>query len=654
MKIGLVAGTIFGYCGYYKPGKDEIQAARRAELKENRKKRPGIKNDFFLITDFKKRNRRVYYLINLIHHGRREWQEPFRKKKMKTTFEKYAKPERIPLEHRDWIDREITQAPIWCSVDLRDGNQALPMPMNPEKKLEYFKLLCDVGFKEIEVSFPSASQDDFNFVRRLIEGKLIPKDVRISVLTQARESLIKRTVESIRGQENALLHLYVATSDLHSKIVFGKTHEEVLEMAVEGTKSVIKYLKEAGLWGKVAYEFSPEEFTDSDLDFVVEVCKAVKETWGPSAKNSFILNLPQTVERRPPFHYADMIEYFIKHYPYMSETTISVHSHNDQGCAAASTEMTLMAGAERVEGTLLGHGERTGNLDILILGLNLKSRGVDPKLDFSDINHIIRVIEKATGIEVHERHPYAGQLVFTAFSGSHQDAIRKGLENREKASEMFHVGWKVPYLHIDPADVGRKYEKLIRINSQSGKGGVAYVLEHEYGIFPPKSMHPFIGAAVQAYADRHEGELDDERLIDIFNREFVNFSGPFELKKFSRIISGDHNDNAAESLIEVKLSIQFDGQPMEIQGRGNGPLSATVHAIRDAAKLYSFVLEDFAERTLGTNADADALAFVGIRRKSDNALYYGAGRHANIDQAAILALFAALNKAILSERSGKQ
>ena len=566
---------------------------------------------------------------------------------MSTTYVKYARPLPVPLEKRDWINRELLTAPAWCSVDLRDGNQALPMPMNPAKKLEYFKLLCKVGFKEIEVSFPSASQDDFDFVRTLIENNEIPQDVCISVLTQARESLIKRTVESLKGVKKGVLHLYVATSDLHSKIVFGKNHEEVIKMAVDGTRLVKKYLAEAGLTDVVGYEFSPEEFTDTDLDFAVEICKAVKEEWGPSTKKDFILNLPQTVERRPPFHYADMIEYFIKHYPYMDETTISVHSHNDQGCAVASSEMTLMAGAERVEGTLLGHGERTGNLDILILALNLYSRGIDPKLDFSDMPHIIKVIENATSIDVHERHPYAGQLAFTAFSGSHQDAIRKGLENREKSSEVFKVGWKVPYLHIDPADVGRKYEKLIRINSQSGKGGVAYVLEHDFGIFPPKGMHPFIGAAVQKYADAHEGELDSSQLIHIFNDAFVNYKGAFVLQKFTRVVADvNHNENDADSLVSVKIALDFNGTHYDIEGTGNGPISATVHAIRDSAKLYSFVLEDFSERTLGMNADADAMAFVGIRRKSDSALFYGAGRHSNIDQAAILALFAALNKAI--------
>ena len=560
---------------------------------------------------------------------------------------KYAKVKPVRIGKHNWIDRELTAPPVWCSVDLRDGNQALPMPMNPQKKLEYFKLLCAVGFKEIEVSFPSASQDDFDFVRDLVEKNAIPDDVRISVLTQARENLIKRTVESLKGLERGILHLYVATSDLHSVLVFNKNHQEVIDMAVNGTKLVVKYLKEAGLWGKIGYEFSPEEYTDSDMDFVIEICKAVKEAWGPSAKRDFIINLPQTVERRAPFHYADMIEYFIEKYPYMDETTVSVHSHNDQGCAVASSEMTLLAGAERVEGTLLGHGERTGNVDILVMALNLLSRGIDPGLDFSDMPHIITTIEQATGIEVHERHPYAGQLAFTAFSGSHQDAIRKGLDNRDKARELFNVEWKVPYLHLDPADVGRKYEKLIRINSQSGKGGVAYVLEHDFGIYPPKGIHPFIGAEVQKYADAHEGELDSAQLIKLFNDAFVNRGGAFELKKFSRTNAAENSGEkpAGDDTVSVKLALVYKGQEMEIEGIGNGPLSATVHAIRDNAKLFDFILEDFSERTMGSNADAEAMAFVGVRRMSDNALIYGAGRHHNIDQAAVLALFSALNLA---------
>ncbi len=563
---------------------------------------------------------------------------------------KYARPSRIPSSHK-WADAEIVKSPSWCSVDLRDGNQALPMPMNPERKLEFFKLLLGIGFKEIEVSFPSASEDDFNFVRSLVEGGRIPDGVRISVLTQARRHLIKRTVESLAGVKEGLLHLYVATSDLHGQIVFDRTREEVKALCVEGTKMVVEELKAAGLWGKVGYEFSPEEFTDSDLDFVVDVCKAVKEAWGPSKKRDFILNLPATVERRPPYHYADMIESFIEKYPYLDETTVSVHAHNDQGCAVAATEMAVMAGAERVEGTLFGHGERTGNVDICTFALNLFSRGINTGLDFSNLPGIVRVVEASTGIDVHERHPYAGQLAFTAFSGSHQDAIRKGMENREKAEKLFKIGWKLPYLHIDPSDVGRKYEKLIRINSQSGKGGVAYVLEHDFGIFPPKNMHPYIGLAVQRYADEKGDEIGPQELISIFRKEFVNVKGPFSLLKFQRLHVEGADESQEDTVVKVRLTLSLDGKAQEVDGSGNGPISATVHAIRDEARLYKFILEDFSEKTLGRNADAKAIAFVGIRRKSDNMLFYGVGEHPNIDQAAVQALFSALNRTILDERA---
>ena len=356
------------------------------------------------------------------------------------TYPKYKYPEAIAIRNRQWPDRVITQAPIWMSVDLRDGNQALPVPMNPVKKLAYFNMLLHVGFKEIEVGFPSASQDDFDFVRKLIGEKLVPDDVRISVLTQARQHLIERTVEALQGVKSAILHLYVATSDLHGRFVFGKNQEEVTAMVLDGTRMVMAALDKAGLRDRVAYEFSPEEFTDSDLDYVVELCKQVKETWGPCRKSDFILNLPATVERRPPYQYADMIEYFCSHYPYLAETTISIHAHNDQGCAVAASEMALLAGADRVEGTIFGHGERTGNLDISTLALNLHSWGVDCRLDFSDMNRIVEVVEDASGIEVHPRHPYAGQLVFTAFSGSHQDAIRKGLDCREGNFQVLQTG----------------------------------------------------------------------------------------------------------------------------------------------------------------------------------------------------------------------
>jgi 2-isopropylmalate synthase len=511
--------------------------------------------------------------------------------------------------------------------------------MSPAKKIEYFKMLVKIGFKQIEVGFPSASQDDFDFVRMLIEENYIPDDVTISVLTQAREHLIRRTVEALKGVKQAILHCYVATSDLHGQIVFSRDRKGVLDMAISGTALTRDIIKEYGLSDCIGYEFSPEEFTDTDLDFAVDVCKAVKETWGKSKKENFILNLPATVERRPPYQYADMIEYFCREYPYMDETTISLHAHNDQGCAVAATEMALMAGGERVEGTIFGHGERTGNVDIVTLAMNLYSRGIETDLEFKDIESIIRIVEEASLIPVHPRHPYAGSLVFTAFSGSHQDAIRKGLESRDKATEIFGQSWKVPYLHIDPADLGRKYEKLIRINSQSGKGGAAYILDQEFGYSTPKGMHPAIGELVQHLADEKGTEIGSEELLEAFRSEFLEPDAEYNLKNFKRTQSDDPN------MVNVSIVVDIEGVEYELTGEGNGPISATVHALRDCDKVIPFVLDDFVEKTLGHSADAKAVAYVSVKRQSDDKVFYGAGEHVNIDKAAIRAVFAALNRA---------
>ncbi len=553
---------------------------------------------------------------------------------------KYNYPEAIRISDRKWPDNILTTPPVWTSVDLRDGNQALPIPMNPQQKLEYFRMLCDIGFKEIEVSFPSASEDDFNFVRMLIEQDLIPDDVRISVLTQAREHLIRRTIESLKGLKGkAIAHCYVATSDLHSKFVLGDNREHIMELAIAGTRLIREGLAEAGLADQVSYEFSPEEFTDSDLDFVVDLCCKVKEEWGPATPDTFVLNLPATVERRPAYQYADMIELFTRKYPYMAETRISLHAHNDQGCAVAATEMALLAGATRVEGTIFGHGERTGNLDISVLALNMESRGIDTGLSFKNMPEIVRIVERNSGIEVHPRHPYAGALAFTAFSGSHQDAIRKGLEKRSEISAFFGQGWKVPYLHLDPADVGRQYERLIRINSQSGKGGVVYVLEHEFSIYPPKSMHPDIGQAIQNYIDAIGGEIDSAKLKEIFYDTFVNIDGKYRMENFHRLAGGG----------EV-TSVSFDwcigSERHQLTGEGNGPLSAVVRALKNSGLMPFFKVEDFSERTLGTDADARALAFVGLRCSEDGKkLIYGAGEDTNIDRAAIMAMVSAFNRA---------
>ncbi len=557
-------------------------------------------------------------------------------------YPEYRYPEPIPLTRRMWPEKRIEHAPTWCSVDLRDGNQALPVPMNPEKKARYFDMLARIGFKEIEVSFPSASKDDFDFVRVLVDGGRIPKDVRISVLTQARRHLIERTVESLKGVEKAILHCYVATSDLHSSIVFNKTRAEVKAMALDGTKIVLDCLAKANLLGRVAYEFSPEEFTDSDLNFVIDLCEELKTLWGPSAKSDFILNLPATVERRPPYQYADMIEYFRSHYSHLDETSISVHAHNDQGCAVAATEMAVLAGADRVEGTLFGHGERTGNVDLVVFALNLYSRGIDIGLDFSDLPAIAREVESASGIYIHPRHPYAGDLVFTAFSGSHQDAIRKGMQEKErqKAAALFEVNWKVPYLHVDPAALGREYERLIRINSQSGKGGIAYVLESEYGLRLPKPMHPEIGKLVQLLADEKGDEIHAAEVLDIFKRNFVDCKGPYKLVQLTRK-SGEEQD---PSHVSVKVFLDVDGQTVQGEGEGNGPLSAFVHAL-SGMPVLKFVLDDFEEQAVGHGENAMAVSYISVKRASDGKVFYGAGEHSSIDQAAMQALVAALNRA---------
>lgn len=551
---------------------------------------------------------------------------------------KYRSLPKIALPDRTWPDRDVTVAPIWASVDLRDGNQALPEPMDPARKLEYFNMLVKIGFKEIEVAFPSASQDDFEFVRTLIEKNFIPDDVRISVLTQARKHLIERTLESLRGVKRALVHCYVPTSDLHGRFVFGNDRDAVRKMAIDATRLIREEIAAKGLEGRIGYEFSPEEFTDTDQDFAIELCAAVKETWGPAKKTDFILNLPATVERRPPHHYADMIEYFCRKYPYLDETTISIHAHNDQGCAVASSELALLAGATRVEGTLFGHGERTGNLDLLVMALNFQSRGIPTGLDFSTLPEIVSLVESHTGIDVHPRHPYAGQLAFTAFSGSHQDAIRKGLDNRENISKFFEQGWKMPYLHIDPADLGRQYERLIRINSQSGKGGVVYVLEKEFGVHPPKAMHPYIGAAVQKVVDEQGGEIDSQELIRIFRAEFVNVAEPYRMSDYSRI------SKASGEWLGVNFTWHDRSKATELFGQGNGPLSAVVNALNDSGAAPKFTLVDFSERTLGNDAHAKAMAFIGIRSEEGSQLVYGAGEHSNIDRAALAALISAINR----------
>lgn len=551
---------------------------------------------------------------------------------------KYRNPAPIDLPDRQWPSRVIEKTPEWVSVDLRDGNQALPNPMTPDQKLEYFRLLLGIGFKQIEVAFPSASQDDFDFTRRLIEEGHIPDDVFVMGLTQCRPHLIERTFEAFRGLPRGIVHAYIATSDLHIRQVFNQTRDQTLQTAVAATRQIREQC-EAAPERDLRYEFSPEEFTDTDPEFAVEICTAVFEAWGRATREKpMILNLPATVERRPPTHYADLIERFIRRFPYRDRVKISLHGHNDQGMVVASTELALMAGADRVEGTLFGHGERTGNLDLVILALNLQSRGISTGLDFSALPRIAETVERLTGLPVYYRQPYSGDLVFTAFSGSHQDAINKALHRAEEAPKLFGMGWKVPYLHVDPSDIGRKFERLIRINSQSGKGGIAWVLERHFGIAVPKPMQPDISAVVQDFSDRVHREVTPEEVRQLFDEHFVRPHGPFRLIGY-----WPRPDDRDPSHIHGEVRILVNDAERTLTGEGNGPVSAFVHCVRDLLGV-EFAVEDYHEQAIGRGADAQAVAYVPLKF-SDGSVVYGVGIDANIDQAAVQAIVSGLNRA---------
>ncbi len=552
------------------------------------------------------------------------------------TIPKYAPPAPVDLPDRTWPGRTLETSPVWCSVDLRDGNQALPNPLDPDEKLEYFRLLCEVGFKQIEISFPSASQDDFNFVRRLIEDGHIPEDVYIMVLTQCREELITRTLESIHDAPRAIVHAYCATSNLHMEQVFGLDRAKTLEMISRSLRQIRQAASE--MPGHIRCEFSPEEFTDTEPDFAVACCETAFEGWGRATpEDPMILNLPATVERRPPNHYADLIERFCRVFPHRDSVHVSLHSHNDQGMAVAATELSLMAGADRVEGTLFGHGERTGNVDLVTVALNLESRGIETGLNLGDLPRVAETVQRLTGMPIYYRQPYAGELVFTAFSGSHQDAIRKGMRRLDESAEKFDVGWKVPYLHIDPSDLGRKFERLIRINSQSGKGGVAWVLEQDYGLEPPRQMHPEIRQAVQALADREGRELTGEDVYKVFMDEFVHPDGPYELGGY-----WPRPDDTDPTQIHGQVRLKVNGEQRNFSADGNGPISAFVHAMREVSGA-PFSVEDYDEQAVGRGADATAFAYVPIKL-DDGRVLFGVGTDTNIDQAAVKAIVAAMNR----------
>lgn len=550
-------------------------------------------------------------------------------------YQKYKRFEPIKFPERTWPDKEISEAPTWVSVDLRDGNQALITPMKIEEKVEMFQLLVDMGFKEIEVGFPSSSQIEYDFLRILIEENLIPEDVTVQVLTQAREHLIRKTFESLKGLDKAIVHVYNSTSTLQRDVVFNKDKEEIKKIATDGVQLVKELSKEFD--GKVILEYSPESFTGTELDYAVEVCDAVMDVWGATPDNKVIINLPSTVEMATPNVYADQIEWMCKHFKDRDRVILSLHTHNDRGCGVASTELGLMAGADRVEGTIFGNGERTGNVDIVNLALNMFTQGIDPKLELSNINDIKHVYEKVTKMTVDPRHPYVGQLVFTAFSGSHQDAINKGMHAMQERNSTI---WEVPYLPIDPADLGRQYEPIVRINSQSGKGGVAYVMESMYGFHLPRGLQVDFAKVIQNISET-EGEVSPERIYDTFIREYVDNEQLFKFIKSRLIDISEESDNDHERRAEI--TIEDHGEVKTVIGYGNGPIDAVKDAFNSNDYLYTHLL-DYSEHALTSGSSSKAASYVHLRVKGSALQEYGVGIHPNITTATIKAIISAMNR----------
>jgi 2-isopropylmalate synthase len=547
----------------------------------------------------------------------------------------------VRLQDRTWPDRVITAPPVWMSTDLRDGNQALFEPMNAQRKLRLFRMLCAVGLKEIEVAFPSASQTDFAFVRTLIEGGHVPADVTIEVLTQAREHLIRRTVESLVGARRAIVHVYNATAPVFRETVFGMDRDRVKAMAVESVK-LVRELTAPHPGTEWVLEYSPETFSATELDFALEVCDAVTEAWGATPEDRVILNLPATVEMATPNVYADQVEWMHRHLARRDGVTLSVHPHNDRGSAVAAAELAVMAGAQRVEGCLFGNGERTGNVDLVTLALNLYTQGVDPGLDLSDIDAVARTVEECTQLPVHPRHPYAGDLVFTAFSGSHQDAIHKGF----KAQRAGAV-WQVPYLPVDPADLGRTYDSVIRVNSQSGKGGVAHLLETHYGIVPPRRMQVEFSGVVQRHTEATGTEVSAAEIRDLFDATYLDATAPLAYREHHLFEAGDGQG--------VRLVLEREGEAVILEGRGNGPIDAVVHALSRHLGLAVRVLS-YEERALGEGADARAMACVEMAVDGVPGARFGVGMDANIVTASVRAVLSAANRCLarraVSEAAG--
>ncbi|WP_322169846.1 2-isopropylmalate synthase [Acutalibacter caecimuris] len=562
---------------------------------------------------------------------------------MNPGYKKYKPFQPIALPDRTWPDKAITQAPVWCSVDLRDGNQALVNPMNLEQKLEFFQMLCDIGFKEIEVGFPSASETEYEILRALIDQNLIPDDVTIQVLVQAREHLIRKTFAAIDGAKNVIVHFYNSTSTLQRKVVFNTDMQGVIDIAVEGARLIRQLTEEvtqnSGI--NIRYEYSPESFSGTEMDNAVLICDRVLEELGATPENKVIINLPNTVEMCTANTYADQIEYCCRHMKHRDSAIISLHPHNDRGTATAATELGILAGAERVEGTLFGNGERTGNSDIMNLAMNMYSQGVDPALDFSHISHIREVYERCTELDVHPRHPYAGALVFTAFSGSHQDAINKGVNFMQKEQSLY---WEVPYLPIDPADLGRQYEPIIRINSQSGKGGAAFVMHQSFGYILPKAMHPEFGRLVKKACDQRGREISPEEVFDIFKGEYLEVTKPYNLLTY-KIFEEDGGDGRV--IVDFEGSIRHHGETKAISGKGNGPIDAFFNAI-GAIGLNHYAFVSYSEHAISAGADSKAVSYIQL--KHDGEVIFGVGVDSNISIASIKGIICAINRQLKNEK----
>lgn len=550
--------------------------------------------------------------------------------------EKYRPYPTVVLPDRTWPDKQIDRAPIWCSVDLRDGNQALIQPMNLEEKLEMFRLLLEVGFSEIEAGFPAASQIEYDFLRLLIESDQVPAGVVLQVLTQAREPLIRKTFAAIAGAREVIVHLYNSTSTLQREVVFKKDRREIIALAVQGATLIREQAQDSDV--RVRYEYSPESFTGTELDFALDICEAVLDVWQPTEDNPVIINLPATVEMSPPNVYADRIEWFCRKISQRRRVQISLHAHNDRGSAVAATELALMAGADRVEGTLFGNGERTGNVDIVTLALNLFTQGVDPKLDLSAINRVIEVYERCTRMPVHPRHPYAGELVYTAFSGSHQDAINKGMNAIKGRADRL---WAVPYLPIDPQDLGRTYESIIRINSQSGKGGVAYIMDREFGFKLPKDMHPDFGRVIQRLTDSCGEELSPEMVFHTFEKEYLLHQNGYRLKAFE-VIKRHFDQKNKDSHAEIEALLAYGGEEKRIRAAGNGPLDAFCTALRNDLGL-NFSLHSYHEHALTRGSSSRAVSYIEIIDNSGES-WWGAGVDSDIIVASIKSLLSAINR----------